>query len=96
MIHRLAQEFIQILRERRVNELDPWLERTVTSGVSELKRFAEGLRRDDAAVHAALSWSYSSGQVEGQINKLKLLKRSMYGRAKFDLLRLRMLATDTS
>ncbi len=94
--HSLAQEFAQMFRERRVSELDPWLERTVTSGVIELKRFAQGLQRDYAAVRAALSLSHSSGQVEGQINKLKLLKRSIYGRARFDLLRLRMLATDTS
>ncbi len=96
VLHPLTQDFAQMLRERRAADLDPWLERAATSGVPELKRFAEGIQRDHAAVHAALSWSHSSGQVEGQINKLKLLKRSMYGRAKFDLLRLRMLATDTS
>jgi transposase len=94
--HLLAQEFAQMIRKRRVNELDPWLEQAANSGVSELQRFAEGLHRDYAAVRAALSLSYSSGQIEGQINKLKLLKRSMYGRAKFDLLRLRMLAINTS
>ena len=94
--HSLAQAFAQMFRERRVNDLDPWLEQATASGVSELKRFAEGLQRDYAAVRAALSLSYSSGQIEGQINKLKLLKRGMYGRAKFDLLRLRMLASDTS
>ena len=92
----LTQDFAQMLRERRAADLDPWLERAATSGVPELKRFAEGIQRDHEAVHAALSLSHSSGQVEGQINKLKLLKRSMYGRAGFDLLRLRMLATDTS
>ncbi len=94
--HALAQAFAQMIRERRVNALDPWLEQAAASGVSELQRFAEGLQRDYAAVRAALSLSYSSGQIEGQINKLKLLKRAMYGRAKFDLLRLRMLAVDTS
>ncbi len=96
VLHPLTQDFAQMLRERRAADLDPWLERAATSGVPELKRFAEGMQRDHDAVHAALSLSHSSGQVEGQINKLKLLKRSMYGRAKFDLLRRRMLATDTS
>ncbi len=94
--HPLAQEFAQLLRERQVEGLDPWLERAATSGVTELKRFAGGLQRDQAAVRAALSLSYSTGPVEGQINKLKLIKRSMYGRAKFDLLRRRTLASDTS
>ncbi len=94
--HALAQAFAQTFRERRVNDLDPWLEQAAASGVSELKRFAEGLQRDYAAVRAALTLPYSSGQIEGQINKLKLLKRAMYGRAKFDLLRRRMLASDTS
>jgi transposase len=96
MTHSLAQAFAQMARERRVDALDPWLVQATTNGGSEFKRFAEGLQRDYAAVRAALTLSYSSGQIEGQINKLKLLKRAMYGRAKFDLLRLRMLASDTS
>ena len=95
LAHALAQEFAQMLRERRVGGLDRWVERAVSSGVPELRRFGEGLQRDRAAVRAAFSLPYSSGQVEGQINKLKLIKRSMFGRAKFDLLRRRMLATDT-
>jgi transposase len=93
--HPLVQEFARLLRERRVEGLDPWLQQAATSGVTEVKRFAQGLRRDEAAVRAAFSLSYSSGQIEGQVNKLKLLKRSMYGRAKLDLLRRRTLATGT-
>ncbi len=96
VLYPLSQDFAQMLRERRAADLDPWLERAATSGVPEFKRFTEGIQRDQAAVRAAFSLPYNSGQVEGQINKLKLLKRSMFGRAKFDLLRLRMLAADTS
>jgi transposase len=55
-----------------------------------LRAFAAGLKADDAAVRAALSLSWSNGQVEGQVNRLKLLNRQMYGRAKFDLLQARV------
>ena len=57
----------------------------------ELRGFAEGLKQDEAAVKAALSSEWSNGQVEGRINRLKTLKRRMYGRAGFDLLRNRFL-----
>ena len=61
------------------------------SGVPELRRFAIKLKQDLAAVRAACREAWSNGQTEGQVHKLKLLKRSMYGRAKFDLLRRRLL-----
>ena len=72
--------------------LIPWLAEVVTSEVPELRTFAEGIRRDQAAVLAALTYEWSQGQVEGQIHRLKLLKRQSYGRAEFDLLRHRVLA----
>jgi transposase len=59
--------------------------------VPELRQFAAGIQRDKAAVQAGLSLPYSTGPVEGHINRLKLIKRSMYGRAEFDLLRQRVL-----
>jgi transposase len=59
----------------------------------ELGAFGESLKRDEAAVRAALSLEWSNGQVEGQFNRLKTIKRQMYGRAKFDLLRKRVLKT---
>ncbi len=90
--YQLAQEFIQMVRERQAERFDDWLQRARASGVSELQGFVGGLQRDKAAVVAALSLPYSNGQVEGQVNRLKLIKRSMYGRAKFDLLRQRVLA----
>ena len=61
------------------------------STIPELVGFAEGIRRDEAAVQAACTSPWSQGQVEGQVNRLKLLKRQMYGRAKLDLLRRRVL-----
>jgi transposase len=87
----LVQTFGQIVRERSAAALDAWLEAATTSGVGELKRFAASLRRDYAAVCAALSLVWSNGQLEGQINRLKGIKKAMYGRGKFDLLRRRVL-----
>jgi transposase len=59
----------------------------------EFRNFAKGLRRDERAVRAAMKVEWSNGQTEGQVNRLKLLKRQMYGRAKFDLLRARASCT---
>jgi transposase len=88
----LAQEFGELIRQRRAAELDDWIMRAVASHVPrELRVFAKGLRSDCAAVRAALSSEWSNGQVEGQVNRVKLIKRQMYGRAKFDLLRQRVL-----
>ncbi|HEV2121759.1 MAG TPA: ISL3 family transposase [Chloroflexota bacterium] len=87
----LAQTFGQIVRERAVAALDPWLEAAATSGVAEFKRLAASLRRDYGAVQAALTLVWSNGQLEGQINRLKGIKKAMYGRGKFDLLRRRVL-----
>jgi transposase len=61
------------------------------SSIKELAAYARGLEADYAAVKAGLSEPWSNGQTEGQVNKLKLLKRQMYGRANVDLLRLRVL-----
>ncbi|NJO81795.1 MAG: ISL3 family transposase [Blastochloris sp.] len=87
----LVKEFQRMVRERKVEQLDDWLSRAKASGVRELRRFALGLKQDDAAVRAAFEHEWSNGQVEGQVTRLKLVKRQMYGRAKFDLLRARVL-----
>jgi transposase len=89
--YRLAQEFALLLRGRKEEELSGWLKQVHESAIAELISFAKGLERDEAAVRAGLSYSWSQGPVEGAINRLKLIKRSMYGRAKFDLLRIRVL-----
>jgi transposase len=87
----LAQEFVKMLRERNVDALPTWLAAAQTSSIRELRQFAQGIERDRAAVEAALSPEESNGQVEGQITKPKLMKRTMYGRAKLPLLRQRVL-----
>lgn len=88
----LAQDFRQLVRQREAEALECWLKAAVSSGIEELQSFAVGIERDKAAVVAALMLVWSNGQVEGQVNRLKLIKRSMYGRANFDLLRQRVLA----
>lgn len=89
--YQLAQTFTHLLRHRQGEQLDEWLQAVLTSSLPELRQFAAGIQRDKAAVQAGLTLSYSNGLVEGHINRLKLIKRSMYGRAKFDLLRQRVL-----
>ena len=91
-VHQLAQTFIAMVRERQASALGDWLARATTSGIPEIQTFAAGIERDTSAVAAALALSFSNGQVEGQINRLKLIKRMAYGRANFDLLRQRVLA----
>jgi transposase len=87
-----VQAFCIMLRCCQGDQLDTWLAEIQAHGVAELRTFAEGIKKDYEAVKAGLTLVWSNGQTEGQIHRLKLLKRQMYGRAKFDLLRLRVLA----
>jgi transposase len=87
----LSCTFLTLVCERRAEALDDWLVAARASGVANLVRFVERLEQDLAAVRAALELPWSNGQTEGQINRLKAIKRQMYGRAGFDLLRARVL-----
>ena len=78
-----------MLRERHPKMLDGWLEEASKCLSPKLRSFAEGLRSDYDALHAAICERWSNGPVEGQINRLKRLKRQMYGRAHLDLLKRR-------
>ena len=91
MAYELTQAFISMLAEHRDTDLDGWLAQAQQSGIRELKSFANGIRRDYAAVRGAFISPWSNGPVEAQVNCLKLQKRLMFGRANFDLLRLRVL-----
>ncbi len=86
-----AEDFLVMLRRREGERLPNWLDAAETSGIDVLKRFAGKLRVDLAAVQAGLTVPQSNGQTEGQVNRLKLVKRQGYGRAKVDLLRKRVL-----
>ena len=90
-IRPLVQRFASMVRSRKAEEFKEWLEESLSRGVKGFETFAIGLRRERPAVEAALSLPYSNGQTEGQVNRLKLIKRSMYGRAGFELLRRRFL-----
>jgi transposase len=87
----LAAEFGRLLRERDRPALGPWLAAAGASGLAEFREVARGMRRDRAAIDAALAEDWSSGPVEGQVTRIKLVKRLAYGRSKFDLLRKRVL-----
>ena len=82
----LAQDFATLVRQRQPTQLDPWLTRATTSALEALQRFASGLRDDYEAVKAGVTLPWSSGPVEGHINRLNMLKRQMCGRARLDLL----------
>jgi len=87
----LAEAFTALVRDRAPDRLDPWLKRAADGAVQQLQRFAKRLSADYDAVRAALTLAWSNGPVEGQINRLKTLKRQMYGRANLDLLERRFL-----
>lgn len=87
----LARRFMRMVRERQAGQLSEWMSEVAASRLPELKAFARGLEQDRMAIDAALREEWSNGQTEGQVHRLKLLKRQMYGRAKFGLLRAKVL-----
>jgi transposase len=89
--YQLVQDFLQMMRDREGERLDAWLTQVQESGLAELQSFAQGVEQDKAAVQAGLTLPINNGQVEGQVTKIKLIKRMMYGRAEFPLLRQRVL-----
>lgn len=80
-----------MVRERKGKHLRAWMEEANKSGIAEMKSFVAGVERDYDAVKAGLTLPWSQGPVEGAVNKIKTHKRLMYGRAKFPLLRQKML-----
>lgn len=88
----LTREFVRLVRERDPGAFATWLGEAEASDLAEFRHFAAGLTADRAAVEAALRLEWSNGQTEGQVTKLKLLKRQGYGRAKVDLLLRRLAA----
>jgi transposase len=90
-MRKLAMQFRGLFRSKNAEKLDSWLNDAEASGIYAMRRFAQTLRQDIDAVRNAVSEPWSNGQTEGQINRLKTLKRAMYGRAHAELLRARML-----
>jgi transposase len=79
--YQFVQDFLQMMRHRQGERLDAWLSQVHESGLPELQSFAQGVEQNQAAVEAGLTLPISNGQVEGQVTKIKLIKRMMYGRA---------------
>jgi len=90
-VRSLAREFLGLMHRRRPREFDRWLKRLSNCSAPEMRSFAASLRSDLPAVRAAFTLRWSNGQTEGHVNRLKFLKRQMYGRASVELLRLRVL-----
>ena len=89
--YQLAQDFLAMMRQREGERLDAWLLRVNASQLPELESFAHGVERDKDPVQAGLTLAINNGQVEGQVTRIKLIKRMMYGKAGFALLRQRVL-----
>src|SRR2546429_2658237 len=89
--YQLVKAFLHMARERRGEELDAWLGAVQASHLEAFQPFVTGVQQDKDAVFAGLSLPWSNGPLEGNVNRLKLIKRSMYGRAEIDLLKLRVL-----
>ncbi len=89
--HKLVKEFHQMMTNRQSEGFKGWLEKARSSGIGELIWFADGVEQDRAPVEMAFESEWSQGQTEGQVGRLKFLKRQMYGRANFDLLRARVI-----
>jgi transposase len=91
VMRKLVFSFRGILRGGKVTTLHRWMEEACKTGIHSLVRFVRTLKQDLSAVEAAVSEPWSNGPVEGQLNRLKMLKRQMYGRAGIELLRARLL-----
>jgi transposase len=96
LAYTLAHGFQDMVRQRRADQLPAWLQQVELSGIPSLRGFATSLKKDLDAVTAGLSLPWSNGQVEGQVNRLKQIKRQMYGRGKLDLLKRRVLHYEAS
>jgi transposase len=94
--YRLCQDFVELLRERKAEDLKQWLVCARASQIPELQGLAKSIQQDYPAVYVACSQPWSQGQVEGSVNRLKCIKRQLYGRANFDLLRRRVLLAISS
>ena len=89
-MRKLAMQFRALFRTKDASKLEPWLEAAMATSLKVIMRFAGRMRRDQKAVENAIALPWSNGQAEGQIARLKMIKRSMYGRAGIALLKARL------
>ncbi len=90
-VREIALEFRQLMKAKQGDQLQTWCNKALDSGVEALKGFVRGIKQDFKAIFQAFTSEWSNGQVEGQVNRLKNIKRQMYGRASFELLRKRVI-----
>jgi transposase len=90
----LVNMFRQMVRERNVNELSTWIDTAKSFENTYINSFIGGITRDMSAVKNAIAFDYNNGLAEGSVNKLKVMKRIMYGRNSFELLRKKMLRSE--
>ncbi len=91
VLQHYATRFCHLLKTQQADDFPGWLEEARICDVLEVRNFAAHILKDQDAVHNAMKYPWSNGQLEGQVNRLKTIKRQMYGRANFDLLRTRVL-----
>lgn len=91
IIFNIVMEFKEILFGEDSTRLNKWISKCKTLGIRELNSFITGITRDIEAVENAITYEYSNGLAEGKINKIKVIKRIMYGRCSFETLRNRVL-----
>jgi Transposase len=95
-LRRMVLQFRALLRWRKATKLSAWMQTAIASPFPFLVQFAKALRRDIAAVELSIATPWNNGPLEGQINRLKVIKRQMYGRAGFELLKARVLPWEVS
>jgi transposase len=87
----LVNEFKHLLESKNVEKLEEWIEKASNLKIRKIDKFVNGLKRDIQAVRNAIIYEYNNGLAEGSVNKLKVIKRIMYGRNKFEMLRQKVL-----
>lgn len=90
-IYKITWEFKSMLTDKNIDALDKWMEGAKNLNIPEINSFINGIERDMEAVRNAIKYEYSNGLVEGCINKLKVIKRIMYGRCSFETLKNKIL-----
>ncbi|SFU63126.1 Transposase, partial [Clostridium sp. DSM 8431] len=87
--------FRHILKEKDINKLDLWIEESLKLNISEIKSFVNGINQDIDAVKNAIILKYNNGLAEGSVNKIKVIKRIMYGRCSFETLRMKVIKLES-
>lgn len=91
LIYEIIKTFKEIIFSKKAEKLDSWIKETKSKNIPEMNSFITGIERDIAAVENAIKYDYNNGLAEGTVNKIKVVKRIMYGRCSFGLLRQKLL-----